>query len=160
MKRVVKYTLVLLLVVLSFFAGHYKANRNEPILQLIEKVDTLFVRDTIVQTKPIYVDRIKTERVPVVVRDTIRQNDTLYVYLDREQLHWRDSLSSVYVSGINPQVDSVIHYINEKVVTRVEVREVYKSARWGVGVNLGYGISRDGLSPYVGVGINYNFIRF
>lgn len=47
--------------------------------------------------------------------------------------------------------------------TTQEVRSVYKlpkQKKFGIGVNLGYGITSYGLSPYIGLGINYNLINF
>lgn len=47
--------------------------------------------------------------------------------------------------------------------TTQEVRSVYKlpkQKKFGIGVNLGYGITSHGLSPYIGLGINYNLINF
>lgn len=47
--------------------------------------------------------------------------------------------------------------------TTQEVRSVYKlpkPKKFGIGINIGYGITNKGLSPYIGVGLNYNLIRF
>ena len=44
-----------------------------------------------------------------------------------------------------------------------EIRSVYKlpkPKKFGVGISAGYGITAQGLSPYIGVGINYNLINF
>lgn len=32
--------------------------------------------------------------------------------------------------------------------------------RFGLGLSVGYGVNKDGFTPYVGVGLNYNAIRF
>lgn len=34
-----------------------------------------------------------------------------------------------------------------------------KQKRWGLGINAGYGISNSGLSPYIGLGINYSILN-
>lgn len=47
--------------------------------------------------------------------------------------------------------------------TTQEVRSVYKlpkQKKFGIGVSLGYGMTSYGLSPYIGLGINYNLINF
>lgn len=47
--------------------------------------------------------------------------------------------------------------------TTQEVRSVYKlpkQKKFGIGVNLGYGMTSYGLSPYIGLGINCNLINF
>jgi len=39
-------------------------------------------------------------------------------------------------------------------------KQKIKPKRFGVGVSVGVGFAYEGISPYVGVGINYNFIEF
>ena len=110
---------------LSFMAGQRHAQKRL-ILPQKERVDTLFICDTITQYEPIYKEIRKIEKVLVPVVDTLRLTDTLYVYLEREQVVWQDSLAKVYASGILPQIDSVHHFINERVVTR-ELTQVVKN---------------------------------
>lgn len=129
------------------------------------KVDTLIVFDTIMSYEPVYVERVKVERVPVIVEktDTMMVRDTMYVYMDREQLMWQDSLSRVWVSGVMPHVDSVEHFITERVVTMEVAVPKLKKSRWGLGIQVGYGVnfSRDvSSSPYVGVGISFNLLSW
>lgn len=131
---------------------------------IVERVDTLLVYDTITQYKPIYEERtiVKKELVQVPVTDTLWKTDTMYVYLEREQVVWQDSLSRIYASGILPQVDSVLHFIKERVITR-EKTTVKQKCRWGVGVTAGYGLQIGKEvkgSPYIGVGVSYNLISW
>ena len=35
-----------------------------------------------------------------------------------------------------------------------------KQKKFGLGINTGYGISKNGLSPYIGLGVNYNILNF
>lgn len=115
------------------------------------RVDTLTVRDTIVAYKPIVTVRrvVDTMEVPVPVRDT----DTIFVQLPREQLEWSDSLATIWVSGYRPAVDSVRHYTQTQIVT---VTERTPAPRWALGIQAGVGAGRAGLTPYVGVGVSYN----
>lgn len=126
------------------------------------QVDTLIIRDTVVHDRPVYVTRMKLDSVlvPVEVADTLHTTDTVYVWLQREQVRWTDSLCTVYASGIKPQVDSVEHYISEKVVTVTVPVEVVKRTRWGIGIQAGAGVGKDGLTPYIGVGVSYNLLAF
>ena len=117
------------------------------------RVDTLTVRDTIVAYKPIVTVRrvVDTMEVPVPVRDT----DTVFVQLPREQLEWTDSLATVWVSGYRPAVDSVRHYTATQIIT---VTERTPAPRWALGIQAGVGAGRTGLTPYVGVGVTYNLL--
>lgn len=155
-------TSLVVAVVLSFIAGQRYAQKSL-ILPQRERVDTLVVFDTITQYKPIIEERVVLKKVLVPVTDTLRIHDTLYVYLEREQVVWQDSLSKVYASGIMPQVDSVHHYISERIVTRELTKVVKKPCRWGVGVHAGYGIMVGDeflTAPYVGIGVSYNIISW
>lgn len=154
---------ILVLIIASFFVGRCEGEKGAiPVCD--ERVDTLVIRDTITQYEPIYKEIHKVEKVLVPVVDTMRVTDTLYVYLEREQVVWQDSLSRVYASGILPQIDSVEHYINERIVTRELTRVVKERCRWGVGVHAGYGVGVMGSKvcgmPYIGIGISYNLISW
>lgn len=154
---------VVMIVVVAFVAGQRCAQKRL-ILPPNEKVDTLIVYDTITQYKPILEERVVLQTVPIPVVDTMWLHDTMYVYLEREQVVWQDSLSRVYASGILPQVDSVHHYIRERVVTKELTKVVKKPCRWGVGIHAGYGaFAKNGqisTSPYIGVGLSYNILSW
>lgn len=155
----------MLLTIVGFTLIGYKYGFNSAVEGEVEKVDTLYLRDTIVQYEPILEERIviKKKYVPVVQQDTIWSQDTLYVAMDREQVVWQDSLSRVYASGILPQIDSVEHYITERIVTKEVTIPVKKPCRWGVGVQVGYGVQfgeQVRTSPYIGVGISYNILSW
>ena len=146
--------------ILILFLFDRKIPRNVPQEPQSFRVDTLFIRDTIKVTEPVYVTRKVVDSVLVPVADTIRLMDTLYVFLEREQIRWEDSLSVVYVSGVRPEIDSVIHYAESMVIVKeIPVVRVEKT-RWGVGIQAGAGATRDGLTPYVGVGVSYNILSW
>ena len=129
-----------------------------------EEVDTLLIFDTITLTKPICVEKIQLDSVYMPVTDTLWKHDTLYVYREREQIEWQDSLCRVYASGINPQVDSVTHFVQETIITREISVPVKVKSRWGLGIQVGYGAGINGkqvyMTPYVGVGISYNILSW
>ena len=151
-----------LALILSYVIGR-RDGFNSAVEGDVEKVDTLYVRDTITQYKPILEERVVLKEVLVPVTDTLRIHDTLYVYLDREQVVWQDSLSRVYASGILPQIDSVQHYITERIVTKEVTIQVKKPCRWGIGVHAGYGVQLGDpirTAPYIGVGVSYNILSW
>ena len=135
-----------------------------PVEPIKEKVDTLLIFDTITLTKPVFVEKIQLDSVLIPVTDTLWLHDTLYVYLEREQIQWQDSLCRVYASGVNPQVDSVTHFVRETIVNREISVPVKVKSRWGLGIQVGYGAGINGkqvyLTPYVGVGISYNILSW
>lgn len=147
----------------SFVAGQRHA-LNRLILPQKERVDTLFILDTIASEKPVFKEKRITERILVPVHDTIRVKDTLYLYAEREQVHWKDSLSDVYASGIGVNVDSVRHYVSTQVITKERDVIVKVKPKWSIGVHAGYGaFTKNGqiaTSPYIGVGISYNLLSW
>ena len=150
-------------VLIGFFIGQ-KHPQKLPVEPIKEKVDTLLIFDTITLTKPVFVEKIQLDSVYMPVTDTLWKHDTLYVYLEREQIQWQDSLCRVYASGINPQVDSVTHFVQETIVNREISVPVKVKSRWGLGIQVGYGAGVNGkqvyLTPYVGVGISYNILSW
>ena len=118
------------------------------------------LRDTIVDTikvvKPIAKDSVIT-RYKVVnverVKDTTIVNevselvfDTIRVRLPIESKHYTSINYDAWVSGYEPQLDSI----------KVYQREVKtKQSRWSIGLQGGLGITPKGVQPYVGVGIGY-----
>lgn len=150
-------------VLIGFLIGQ-KHPQKSPVEPIKEKVDTLLIFDTITLTKPVFVEKIQLDSVYMPVTDTLWKHDTLYVYLEREQIQWQDSLCRVYASGINPQVDSVTHFVQETIINREISVPVKVKSRWGLGIQVGYGAGVNGkqvyLTPYVGVGISYNILSW
>ena len=148
---------------LSFMAGQRHAQKRL-ILPQKERVDTWVIYETKLVEKPVFVEKKVIEKVLVPVRVTIRVNDTLFVYAEREQIHWKDTLSDVYASGIEVNVDSVRHYIPMQVITKEKDVIVKVKPKWSIGVHAGYGaFAKNGqitTSPYIGVGVSYNLLSW
>lgn len=150
---------------LSFAAGQRHAQKRL-ILPQKERVDTLVIYETKLVEKPVFVEKKVVEKVPVPVpvSDTMMVHDTIYVYMDREQVHWQDSLSDVYASGYDVQVDSVRHNIQTQVITKERDVIVKVKPKWSIGVQVGYGaFANNGqisASPYIGGGVTYNLFSW
>lgn len=84
--------------------------RTEP--ELVTRTDTLTVRDTITEKKPVYVTRTVTDTMLVTVADTV------YMVLEREQRWYHGDSYDAWVSGYRPQLDSIRVYPETKYVTR------------------------------------------
>lgn len=112
--------------------------------------DTVRVRDTVRDSipMPIYETLIKEvpEVFPIYVTiggDTIRE--PVYIPVPITQKEYQTENYRAWVSGYKPSLDSVWVYPETKIIHE-------KPRKWGIGVIAGYGIGRNGLSPYVGVG--------
>lgn len=157
--KVMTFLCVILLILIGILIGQ-KYRQKTPVEPTETKVDTLVIRDTIMQYKPIFVDKIKVDSVLIPVKDTIVIRDSVYIYMDREKITWRDSLCEVYASGIMPQVDSVRHFREYQYVTIETAKPVKEKSHWGLGINAGYGVGQGGLTPYIGIGVSYNILSW
>ena len=89
------------------------------------------------------------------VQDSVEVEITQKVYSD-------DSTYTAYVSGVNPNLDSI--FVKQKEVTHsiLETRtlQVKKFRRWNVGLigGYGYGFKSKNLEPFIGVGITISLI--
>lgn len=120
------------------------------------------LRDTIVDTikvvKPIAVDSVVTRYKWVNVervKDTTIDNevsevvfDTIQVRLPIESKHYTSINYDAWVSGYEPQLDSIKVYNREVIVKP-------KQSRWSIGLQGGVGITPRGVQPYVGIGVAY-----
>lgn len=166
---IIKRALTAIVVILAVILASYYVGRNRGINEagegVVEKVDTLYVRDTITQYKPIVEERVVLQKYPVMVEkyDTIMRHDTIYLNMQREQVVWKDEYARVFASGIMPHVDSVQHFVTTRTITKEIPVKVVKKTRWGVGVQAGYGVMVGNdvrLAPYVGVGVSYNIVSW
>ena len=149
--------MVAVAIVISFLVGRI-SGRNEPGETPTPRVDTLFIHDTTKVIEPRFYAKRVIDSVLVPVVDTIMVRDSVFIALAREQVTWEDSLARVYASGIDPKVDSVVHYTTQMVITK-EIPVVQKD-RWGLGIQVGGGYGRGGFTPYVGVGVSYNILTW
>jgi hypothetical protein len=134
---------------------------TEEVVNTVTKV----VRDTDTIERPVERFIHTTDSIRVVVRDTLRVRDTLYISLPREVKVYEDDRYRAEVSGYMPSLDRMDIYQQTQIVEKEVVRniEVKKRTRWGIGITAGYGVTigrEPTFSPYVGVGINYNIMSW
>ena len=91
--------------------------------------------------------------------DTVTQ----YVYLPREQKYYEEEEGRLrmWVSGYEPRLD---RYELDAVTTTITNTVYEKPSRWGISISAGYGATlidkNVKLSPYLGIGVSYTFLRF
>lgn len=95
------------------------------------------------------------DSVHEAVRDSVEVEITQKVYSD-------DSTYTAYVSGVDPNLDSI--FVKQREVTHsiLETRtlQVKKFRRWNVGLigGYGYGFESKNIEPFVGVGVTISLI--
>lgn len=141
---------------LGFLVGH-RCRRIDPGEPPTAKVDTLVIRDTILREKPVFVTSVVYDTI-MAYFTTIR-HDTVEVRVPMERrVYQEDSLYRAVVSGWHPSLDSLTIYPKETIITITKPEVIPVRKRWGLGVQAGMGACKDGLTPYVGVGVSYNLL--
>lgn len=150
MKRWAYIVIIFLIAVGSFFAGYGCRSMQS---SKIMPADTVILRDTLRDSIPYPVVETLVQEVPELVPfyitlhgDTVR--DTIYIPVAITQKEYRTDSYRAWVSGFHPALDSIWVY-PERIYIKEKVR------RWGIGLSAGYGVGRNGFSPYVGVGVYY-----
>lgn len=126
---------ILLLVAvggLLFYIGYTKG-RNGAISAMKPKVDTLYQRETLRLFYPHYIEKKVVEEVKVEVRDTIRERDTLFMSLPKEQKTYKSAEYMAIVSGIFPSLDYIETYSLTTTITKT-ITEPRKKIGFSVGV--------------------------
>ena len=120
--------------------------------KVIEKIVNKTILDTISNT-PIYESNFNLKGY--IWGDIVAKKDTTDIKIsvknDFSIVTYREKGKLILdVSDKNPYsiTKSQRSYIN-----------IPKQKRWGIGINAGYGISNSGLSPYIGLGINYSILN-
>ena len=140
---------ILILCFLSFLTGRC-TKRAE--IDFVQKTDTVIHRDTIRDSipYPVYETVIQTvpEMFPIYITlegDTVRE--PIFVPIRITQKEYLTDDYHAWVSGYNPSLDSIDIFRKTMSIAKRQ-----SSRRWGIGIMAGYGIGRNGLSPYIGIG--------
>lgn len=141
---------------------------------------TVIVRDTVtvVKPQPIAVSSVGLQRVTLPLwRDSERSTDSVAiarndnlsssdynlsahgadsveVALPIERRVYEDSTFRAVVSGAFASLDSITVYPRRE-IQRITIRQ--RPRRWGLGVSVGYGVTRNGIEPFIGIGVTYLF---
>lgn len=154
----------LALAVILLLSGYLLGRRacHVPAPEKIVQTDTLRIRDTLFVERPVPVEVRVVDTMLVAVTDTVTVGDTVYLSLPREVKVYGDSTYTAQVSGYRPALDWIEVYPQTVYLTKVVKTQDVR--RWGVGLQAGYGAYAAGgqvrLSPYVGVGISYDILRW
>ena len=162
MKNAFAAIIILALVGAGYYIGRLRG-KQAAWSEIPERVDTVIIRDTI-RPKPEVITQKTVDSipypVPVSVHDTIPAHDTLY--LPRTQIHAEGEGFTAWISGYQPNLDSILVFPERVEITKYV--PVPKPCRWSVGIQTGMGITATGgglkAAPYIGVGISYSLFSW
>lgn len=144
---------------------------------------TEVLRDTVIDTIPYYkpvprdslVVRYKTVALPMsdktqpYIRADTQTTENLYtncvenmrdsaeVTIPISQKMYNCSDYTAWVSGYDVQLDSIYVYPKHEYVT-CKIKQPPK--KWHIGLTAGYGFGKQGMQPYIGIGLTYSLISF
>lgn len=129
-----------------------------------KEITTEIIKTDTLTTVKVDTVKIAQPQAVKIIRDTVKITDTILIAgqtFFQEIKEYRDSTYYARVSGINAFLEEIRVYPRTtiKYITTTEyVAE--KPKRWGLGVTAGLEFNKDGLQPYVGVGISYDLIQW
>ena len=146
--------LLAILSVVLFFSTIYYATNPQIEYRTVENTDTIFVHT---------VDTIKVNKFEIIYRD-VHILDTIYIKdtaLVVEQKVFEDSISTIYISGVNPELDSIEYRIPRDTL-KIEIEKIQtfkeKESFWhnrftiSAGIFCGYGLVHRQPDVFLGVG--------
>lgn len=154
------------IILLSAFAGALLTMTITRSCQQPEQIVTEIVKtDTLTITRVDTITIVKPQPYKVVVRDTIVvnsfQNSQDWKVLVQEVKEYKDSTYYARVSGINAYLEEIKVFPRTEYKYITTTEKVYEKPRkWGIGIQVGYGAGKNGIQPYIGVGIQYDLLRF
>ena len=170
MKDFGKILIGILLAVGLFVLGMIVGNKQGK--EKLEEVrDTITFVDTVKVIQPVAKDsvvvRVKKVLMKVSAEPTLTENehlidgnnmiDSLLVDVPITQKVYEDSTYKAWVSGYLPSLDSINVYQKKEIIT---ITKFEKPKKWSIGIQGGIGAGRNGLTPYIGIGVQYNLVSF
>ena len=124
------------------------------------------VRDTIVRyvrvTAPIAPQPPDTAARAVAATDTMRSingiADTAAVIIPITSRTYSTPEFTATVSGYQPSLDSITIHAPRTIITQQQ--PAAKSKPWGIGIAAGVGAGRGGITPFIGITLQYSLVRF
>ena len=177
MSKTARAVCIALSMLALFLFGIRLGKRQLPTDVVIQR-DTLVARDT--TTLITYVDRVVYRtRIDTVWLEKIgnsdfshadsasflqnqgsdSENQQIPVQVPIDYIHEKYTDAEVWYHGFRAGIDSLQVYPEKQIITNTITRTIQPS-RWALSVHGGFGISAKGLTPYIGVGISYEVLRF
>ena len=133
-----------------------------------EKIKTVY-KDKVVYK---YSIRTITKTIKGKEKEVVRYRDRVDKLKKKEkEIIYDTAICAEIVSNLKEQInnqdtiivkkDSIIYLTNEIINYQEKIINIKpKPKRFGIGIQTGYGFTQDKITPYVGVGVSFNLVRF
>lgn len=148
-------------------------NEQMQVRDTITDTVTFVKYDTVTYRQPVAVDSVVVRYKMVKVElkennflesddreDSFPTKDSVEVEIPITQKTYKDSTYEAWVSGYEPNLDSIQVYPRTEYRTVTNTIKVRDDKRWGIGIHCGVGYGIGGFTPYIGIGVQYNLIRW
>ncbi|MCK9629218.1 MAG: hypothetical protein M0R37_11600 [Bacteroidales bacterium] len=167
-KQIIRISFIAIFAILSsvvIFNIVQRGRGDGRISEIVTKVDTLFLHDTLRIEKPIPKIIRDIDTFLVETKDTIKIKDTIYIKLPKEQKVYQGKNYQAWISGYRPELDSIHIFRNtQQIITSTTINSKQKRGRWGIGIHAGYGLTFQNNAikpaPNIGFGLSYNLLIF
>ena len=163
MKKFVNVILLLILFISSIMNCILVRDLEQKTLELIELTDVeppLIIVDSLVHDT-VYITKTEVVRLPIYNTDTIVEVDSVFVEVPINTYHYDTTLAETHINliceGFDVRLNSLL--IEKLKVSTIEQKPL-KTKPFGIGVSLGVGATKDGFSPYIGLGFSYDILSF
>lgn len=134
------------------------------IIDTLHFINPAPTRDTIIRYVRVGAFCKSPATAPPLPTDTVAAADTLAtdaaaaVLLPITQRTYTAPEYTAYVSGYLPSLDSITLHTPRTVITQPP--PAVKNKPWSIGIAAGVGAGRGGITPFIGVTLQYSLIRF
>ncbi len=150
---------IIYLVVIMIMSTVVLLQRPGKIVRTEVRRDTVVVRDTIRDTV-LTARMVRLERTDTVWLRAARDTVLVEVEVPLERKTYQTDEYRAVVEGFHACLTEMEVYRNTVYIDKTETVTLKRPARWGIGIQAGYGFTTHGPAPYVGIGIQYNIITW
>lgn len=140
--------------IISAMTGNEEAGRRTAVDSIVYvdtvRHDSVIMRDSII---------VRYKVVPIARKDTAVPVQADSILLPVTQKHYSAIDYDAWVSGYEPQLDSIRTYSRRSIITLPSAAKADRK-RFGIGIQAGCGLGKDGLAPYIGLGLSYRLLEF
>ena len=150
---------ILIFISVLLLLNLINAQPKEKVVEKI-KIEYIVKYDTIIKEKPIPINKY----IYKTIRDTVFVNNSPTIaYIPIERKIYQDDDYRAVISGYKPNIDTLQIFRKDSLIYTTIERErtiIRDYSRWTLGVSGGYAITNKGFTPFIGVSINYDLIRW
>lgn len=157
-----KKNVLLCFVILILLFICVRNSTIKPKVEIKEKIKTEYVvkQETIFIQNPIPKEVIKYK----TIRDTVYVNNLPTIAdIPIERKIYQDENYRAILSGFCANLDTLEIYRKDSLIyTTIEREKIIRQdySRWAISIQGGYGFNMQGRTPYIGIGVSYDLIRF